>query len=59
MNIIPGATETPMWDREVREKEGSRMMSAENIARIMVSSFLHKDNVVMEEIIVRPISGDI
>jgi short-subunit dehydrogenase len=59
MNIIPGATETPMWDRKVREKEGNRMMDAENIARVMVSSFLHKDNVVFEEIVVRPIGGDI
>ncbi len=59
MNIIPGATETPMWSREVREKEGSRMMNAESIARIMVSSFLHKDNVVTEEIVVRPVGGDI
>jgi len=59
MNIIPGVTETPMWSREVREKEGSRMMNAESIARIMVSSFLHKDNVVTEEIIVRPVGGDI
>jgi len=59
MNIIPGVTETPMWSREVREKEGSRMMNAESIARIMVSSFLHKDNVVTEEIVVRPVGGDI
>ena len=59
MNIVPGATETPMWAREIREKEGSRMMNAESIARIMVSSFLHKDNVVTEEIVVRPIGGDI
>jgi len=59
LNIIPGATETPMWGRDVREKEGSRMMNTESIARIMVSAFLHKDNVVTEEIVVRPISGDI
>lgn len=59
LNIVPGATETSMWSREVREKEAGRMMDAESIARIMVSAFLHKDNVVTEEIIVRPISGDI
>lgn len=59
INIIPGATETAMWSREIREKEGSRMMNAESIARIMVSAYLHKDNVVTEEIVIRPIGGDI
>lgn len=59
INVIPGAIETPMWSREVREKEEGRMMNTESIARIMVSAFLHKDNVVTEEIVVRPISGDI
>ena len=59
INIIPGATETAMWDRETREKHSERMMSTENIARLMVSAFLQKENLVSEEIVIRPITGDL
>ena len=59
INIVPGAVETAMWDKEIRDKSGDKMMSTESIARLMVSAFLHKDNLVTEEIVVRPISGDI
>ena len=59
INFVPGATETAMWDREVREKDSDRMMSTESIARLMVSSFLHRDNLVTEEIAIRPITGDL
>ena len=59
INIIPGATETAMWARETREEYGNRMMNPESIARLMVSAFLQKDNLVTEEIVVRPIEGDL
>jgi short-subunit dehydrogenase len=59
LNIIPGATESAMWTREMREEHAHRMMNPESIARLMVSSFLQKDNLVTEEIIVRPIEGDL
>ena len=59
VNIIPGATETAMWTRETREKHADRMMNPKSIARLMVSSFLQKDNLVAEEIVVRPIEGDL
>lgn len=59
MDIIPGPTETPMWSKETREENSERMMNAENIARLMVSSFLQSDNLVTEEIVIRPIQGDL
>jgi short-subunit dehydrogenase len=59
VNIIPGATESAMWTREMREQHSHRMMNPESIARLMVSSILQKDNMVAEEIIVRPIEGDL
>jgi short-subunit dehydrogenase len=59
INIIPGATETPIWKRELREANHFRMMQPENIARVMVSSYLQKDNIVTEEIVLRPIQGDL
>jgi len=59
INIIPGATETAMWSKEVRSKYSDRMMNTENIARILVWAFLQKDNLVTEEILLKPISGDL
>jgi short-subunit dehydrogenase len=59
INITPGATESAMWTREMRDEHSHRMMNPESVARLMVSAFLQKDNVVTEEILVRPIEGDI
>ncbi len=59
INIIPGATETPIWTNEMREEKGEKMMKPNSVARLMVSAFLQADNLVTEEIIVRPVQGDI
>jgi len=59
INVIPGATDTPMWTRETREESSNRMMSPESIARLMVSAFLQSDNLVVEDIVVRPLQGDL
>ena len=59
INVIPGVTENPIWTREMREENSERMMNPESIARLMVSAFLQSDNLVTEEIVVRPIQGDL
>lgn len=59
INIIPGATETPMWSQEVRKEKAELMMTTEDIARAIVSAYLQKNNVVIEEILLRPITGDL
>ena len=59
VNVIPGTTETPMWTLKVREKHSERMMDPEDIARVLVSAYLEKNNIITEEIIVRPIEGDL
>lgn len=59
INIIPGATETPIWSKEMRLEHSNRMMSAEEIARVMVWAYLQKENLVTEEIVLRPIQGDL
>ncbi len=59
INVIPGATETPIWTNEMRKENGERMMKPNSVARLMVSAFLQTDNLVTEEIIVRPVQGDI
>ncbi len=59
INVIPVATETPIWTREMREENSERMMNPESIARLIVSTFLQSDNLVMEDIVVRPLHGDL
>jgi len=59
INVIPGATETSMWSQEIRKEKGELMMNPESIARIIVSSYLQKDNLVTEEIVLRPVTGDL
>jgi short-subunit dehydrogenase len=59
INVIPGTTETPMWPSKVREENSKRMLDPEEIARVIVSAYLEKGNMVTEEILVRPIEGDL
>jgi 3-oxoacyl-[acyl-carrier protein] reductase len=59
INIIPGATETPMWSQEIRKEKAERMMNPASLAHIIVSAYLQKDNLVTEEIVLRPITGDL
>ena len=59
INVLPGATETPIWTREMREENSERMMNPESIARLIVSTYLQSDNLVTEEIIIRPLQGDL
>ena len=59
INVLPGATETLIWSREMREEHSKRMMSPESIARLMVSAFLQSDNLVVEDIVIRSLQGDL
>jgi len=59
INLILGPTETPMWPSEVRTEKAGRMMSTEDIARVIVWLYLQKGNLVSEEITLKPISGDL
>ncbi len=59
INVIPGATDTLIWSREMREEHSKRMMSPESIARLMVSAFLQSDNLVVEDIVIRSLQGDL
>ena len=59
INVMPGATETSMWSQEIRKEKGELMMNPESIALIIVSAYLQKDNLVTEEIVLRPITGDL
>ncbi|MGE5682012.1 MAG: SDR family NAD(P)-dependent oxidoreductase [Bacillota bacterium] len=59
INILPGATITPMWPPDVLEKHSEQMMSPAEIAKLVVSLYTNKSNMVAEKIIVKPITGDL
>ena len=59
INILPGATETPMWPSEIRKIHSARMMTVEEVAHLLVWAYLQEGNIVPEEITIKPIEGDI
>lgn len=59
IDIIPGATDTPIWDSSMRKKYGDKMMKPEAIARVIASALFEESNLVTEEIVLRPVTGDL
>jgi len=59
INIYPGATRTPIWSNEILNERGGEMMSADDVAQFFLDAYLNKSSAITEEIILRPIRGDI
>ena len=59
INIFPGATKTAIWPDEMLEQFGKRMMLPEDIAALIFSLYNSNNSVVPEEIVLRPIKGDL
>lgn len=59
INVLPGATVTEMWSKKVVEKYGDSMIDAERIANLVFRLYSEKSNMVIEEIILRPLKGDL
>jgi NADP-dependent 3-hydroxy acid dehydrogenase YdfG len=59
VSILPGATDTPMWSPAARRKNRTKMMSARGVAEAVVSAYLMPSDVVVDEMIIRPIGGDL
>ncbi len=58
-NVIPGATDTAMWPSRLRRKHRSKMMNPKSLAEAIVTLYQLPKDVVVEEITLRPIHGDI
>ena len=58
-NILPGAVETPMWDSRSRAKYKNRMLSPADVAEIVVSVFSQPKKILIEDVVIRPIKGDL
>jgi short-subunit dehydrogenase len=59
IDVLPGAVETEMWDKSERKKYGSKMMKPEDVASIIVSIYCQPERALTEEIILRPLEGDL
>lgn len=59
VSILPGATDTPMWSAAARKRYRRRMMSAASVAEAVVSAYLMPADVVVDEMVIRPVGGDL
>ena len=59
IDILPGAVETNMWDRKERKKYHAKMMQPEDVAEIVVAAVRSPKRLLTEEIVLRPIAGDL
>lgn len=59
INVYPGATDTSIWSDEVRKQHSVRMMKSEEVAKSILWAVSEKGNVVVEDLVLRPILGDL
>lgn len=59
INVYPGATATPIWPDSVLNKHSTRMMSPDDLAKLVMELYLNEGSVVTEEIELRPLKGDL
>ncbi len=57
--VLPGATETSLWDEAERVKFHERMMQPEDIAAMVCDALRLPARALVEEIRMRPIGGDL
>lgn len=57
-NVMPGAVATPMWG-DARETLSEKMMMPEDVAKPIVEAYLQPTRTSVEEIVLRPIGGDL
>jgi short-subunit dehydrogenase len=57
--VLPGATETELWDERERQQYHERMMQPEDIASAVLHALHQPGRALVEEILIRPIAGDI
>lgn len=59
INVLPGATKTPIWPSEALEKYAGRMMSPNDLAKYVYQVYSLKSTVVPEELVLKPLKGDL
>lgn len=59
INVSPGPTATEIWNEKVLAKHSERMMSADAIAKLIYRLYEEKSNLVTEEVVLRPVTGEL
>lgn len=59
IDVLPGATETDMWNKSVRKKYHQKMLQPEDVADAVVSIYCQPQRLTTDEIILRPVEGDL
>lgn len=59
IDVLPGAVETGMWSEANRQKHGAKMMQPEDVAEILVSLYRQPGRAATDEIIVKPVGGNL
>ncbi len=59
INISPGATDTSMWSEKVRSEKSQMMIRPEEVADVILWAYEQNEKLVTEEILIRPITGDL
>jgi len=59
INIFPGATATEIWPKDALEKFEDKMMDSSKLADLILKIYTSDPSLSPEEIVVRPISGDL
>ncbi len=59
INVSPGPTATDIWPEKALDKHSERMMKPEAIANLIYKIYDEKSNLVAEEIVLRPITGEL
>ncbi len=59
INVIPGATETPIWPENVLSKHAQKMMKSADLAEMLLNVINSPGNIVAESIVLRPVTGDL
>jgi len=59
INISPGPTETPIWPERTINKYTEKMMNPADLAKLVFYLYSEKSNLVAENVVVRPITGDL
>lgn len=58
-NIYPGAVETDMWDSKARQQFRNRMMSPADIGEVTFDVYNKPERLMIEDLVVRPVRGDL
>jgi len=59
VDVVPGATDTPIWESVWPGAPRERMMTPDEVAEIVVDAITREGTAMVEEIVIRPQGGDL